>query len=826
MVNDRNLTISVANNRKSLNWRPQSLWWSEFVDKLRTPARSQETLAEFLALAKGEQNERKDVGGFIGGDLTGRRKAGNVKMRDLITLDLDQVPAGGTNEALRRLSGLGCAYAVYSTRKHEPRAPRLRVVIPADRSLTTEEYQPAARALAQIIGMEMADPTTFETQRLMYWPSCCKDSQYVFFFEDKPFMAADGVLALYKDWRDAREWPEAPGEKRLRELSARRQADPLSKSGVVGAFCRSYDVVSVMEELIPGVYTSTDVPGRYTYVKGSTAGGAVVYEEGRFLFSHHATDPASGQLVNAFDLVRLHKFGHLDDEARADTPANRLPSYTAMSEFAFTLDGPAGLLNEERYKRAAEDLAAAEENANWLRGLKISSSGAPVKTIKNVLIALENDPKLRGRISWDCFSEFIMGAAPLPWAGRTGASGLFRWTDADYAGLRGYLEQIFDTRSKELVADALLLCAANNGYNPVTSYLESVCWDGAPRLDTLYVDYVGAEDCAYIRAVARKALVAAVSRAFQPGMKFDTMTVVCGPQGIGKSTLFARLGGDWFSDSLKTFEGKEAAELLQGVWVVEIGELEAYSRTDVNAVKSFLSKCDDQYRAAYAQVTGKHPRRCVFFGTTNNYGYLKDPTGNRRFWPVDAHVQKPTKSVFQDMTQNTVAQIWAEAVAYWRRGESLILPPDLEEEADRRRNQHFDRDPLQGQIEEFLAALLPEDWQKWDLGRRQMFWGGGLKYDGKTVPRDRVCALEIWKECLSGRHTPQKHEARRINDILEGLSGWERGSTIRFGAGYGIQKGFKRTIFTAENDSKICKPTANFVNHKQNLSCYQVNLEK
>jgi hypothetical protein len=797
MKYDRLITISAAGSRRATHWPNQSLMWSELVARLQTPARGTETLAEYLALPRSKQDDLKDVGGYVAGIIAGggRRKANSIKGRDVITLDLDSIPAGGTQDVLRRVEGLGCGYAVYSTRKHEEAAPRLRVLVPLDRTATADEYEPIARMLAKHIGIELADPTTFEASRLMYWPSCSADSQYVYSYSDKPMLSAEGMLGLYEDWRNVAEWPEVPGASQARQKHAEKQADPLAKTGIVGAFCKTYDIYAAMEEFLPEVYEPTDVPGRYTFTGGSTTGGAVIYDGGVFLYSHHATDPCSGKLVNSFDMVRLHLFGDLDDDAKPDTPVNKLPSYKAMSEKAVADPQVSLLLNQERYERAVEAFGdLPDHDPNWISKLAISpSTGAPAKTANNILVVLENDPQIKGRVAMDTFSEAIIGTAPLPWEPRTKNTGRFRWTDDDDAGLRMYIEKFLGFRAREAVQDALIQAAARNAFNPVVEYLSGLQWDGTPRLDTLYVDYLGAEDCPYTRAVTRKAFAAAVARAMSPGLKFDTMTVLCGRQGIGKSTLYARMGRNWFSDSIKTFEGKEAAELLQGVWIVEMGELEAYSKTDVRAVKSFLSKCDDQYRAAYARKTEKHLRKCVFFGTTNDHDYLKDTTGNRRFWPVDAEIQPPTRSIFNDLDEATVGQLWAEAVVRWQLGESLFLPPELEVEAERMREQHLERDPLQGQIEDFLDRPVPEDWQSWDIQRRRLFWsdpraGSSLK----LVPRDRVCAMEIWRECLGDPRTMPKMDAHRINAILEALPGWERVSTARFGAGYGTQKGFKR----------------------------------
>ena len=453
---DRQIKISIGNNRYAKNWPTQTMYWSELVEKLRVPARSTETLAEYLKLPKSQQDDLKDVGGFVGGTLIGgRRKASTVASRDIITLDLDNIPAGGTADVLRRLDGLGCAYVTYSTRKHEEARPRLRILIPTDRPVSADEYEPIARKLAQLIGIDLADPTTFEAHRLMYRPSCSADSQYVYQYGDKPFLSADGILAMYQDWRNIEEWPEVPGQQQKTAKLAAKQKDPLEKSGVVGAFCKIYDIYKAMEAFLPGVYEPVaNNPNRFTYTKGSTVGGAIVYDNGKFLYSHHATDPCSGRLVNAFDLVRLHKFGELDDDTKPGTPTNRLPSYKAMCEFAVQDEQVALLLNQERYEQTTQEFAAgAEDDANWMRKLTISTTtGLPTKTTDNILIILENDPLLKGKIAYDEFANRGLVLGELPWDPQKERR---QWTDVDDAGLRHYLEKVYGITGKERILDAL-----------------------------------------------------------------------------------------------------------------------------------------------------------------------------------------------------------------------------------------------------------------------------------------------------------------------------------------------------------------------------------
>ncbi|WP_175414338.1 virulence-associated E family protein [Halalkalibacterium halodurans] len=799
MQHDRQLTISSAGNRHSINWQPQTIWWSELIDRLRTVVRGTETLQEYLRMPKGQQDDLKDVGGFVGGTLSGgRRKASSVTGRDLITLDLDNIPAGGTTGVLRRLDGLGCAYVVYSTRKHEEAGPRLRALLPIDRMVNADEYEPLARKMAEIIGIELADPTTFQASRLMYWPSCCSDSQYVFHFGDKPLLSADGVLAMYNDWRNWQEWPQVPGAQQSHTRMATKQGDPTTKPGVVGAFCRVYDVIAAMDTFLPGIYEPSD-DGRYTYTGGSTSGGAIVYDEGAFLYSHHATDPCSGRLVNAFDLVRLHKFGDQDDEAKPGTPTNRLPSYSAMCAFAMEQEPVSKLLMQERYEKAVQSFDNTPEieqpdDLSWIKLLEINSNGTPLKSSKNVRIVLENDANLKERIRMDIFSNRIMGLAPLPWPPRNDEDGIFQWRDDDDAGLREYIHGVLGFRTEGIIQDGLVLYARKNQYNPVVSYLNGLEWDGTSRLDTLFIDYLGAADTPYTRAVTRKSFTAAVARAMQPGLKYDTMPVLTGAQGIGKTTLIQKLGKDWFSNSIESFEGKEAAELLQGVWIVEVGEMGAYTKSDVRTIKSFLSRTEDSYRAAYARKSEKHPRRCVFFGTSNDDQYLKDPTGGRRFWPIDCGKQPPTKVVFRDL-DDEIDQIWAEGVMRWKMGEPLILPDELEAEAKRQQELHREVDPWEGVVAEFAERLVPPDWNKRSLSDRKLYWSGEFgKYEGELVPRDRICAQEVWIEALNGDvRGLRRPEAIRINSILDQLDGWKKYNNVyRFGPHGKIKGGYIR----------------------------------
>ena len=804
MKHDRQIVISVGTNRRDLNWRQTALTVAELYERLRNPIKSIESYADYMKMKKAQQDTLKDVGGFVGGSLSNpRRKSNNVTGRDVITLDFDNVPGWQTDAVVAKVEELGCSYCIYSTRKHNAAAPRLRVVIPFDRTVTPDEYEPCARRVASSIGITMADPTTFEVCRLMYWPSCSADSEYVYKVKDAPFISADFLLSTYTDWHDFTSWPQVPNAVSYAKL-AMKQGDPLEKSGIVGAFCRTYDVITAMDAFLPNIYEPVDNDdGRYTYLGGSTTGGAVIYDDAKFLFSHHATDPCGGRLVNAFDLIRLHRFGDKDNDASPDTPVTKLPSYKAMCEAAMQDKAVVTTLNREQIEQAKKDFegitAGAESTAepeplDWAEKLQRNQNGAVKGTIDNILIILDGDPALKDKFALNLFANRgeVLGA--LPWQKDTKRR---LWSDTDSNGLYWYLERMWGITQRGNIDSALDIHASIHAFNEVQRYIDGLVWDGVPRLDTLLIDYLGAKDTAYNRAVCRKSFTAAIARAMSPGCKYDTMLILAGPQGIGKSTLLDKMSRGWFNDSIRSFEGKEASELLQGVWIVEIAELDAFRRTDIARIKQFLSLKADRYRAAYGRHVKELPRCCVFFGTCNEMEFLQDTTGNRRFWPVDTMEVDATKSVFKDLTDETVNQLWAEAKMRWQTGEKLYLTGALEAEAKIKQEEHREASVREGLIMEFAERQVPADWNKWNLDRRRDYWAGAAHtQEGVTldlVERDRISAIEVWCELFNGSMRDMKPaDTQQINAILSMMKGWKRaGNPLRFGP-YSLQRGFVR----------------------------------
>ena len=782
---DRALDVALGNSRKTKSWKNKPLLWSELLERLSKVTRTPETVAEYKAMSRAQQSEIKDVGGFVGGyALNGSRSA--IGHRSVLCLDADYADADlwPDWEML-----FGNAAAVYSTHKHTPEKPRLRLVVPLSRNVTPDEYQAIGRRVAATLGIDKFDDTTYQPQRVMYWPSCSQDGEYVFEHMDAAWLDVDAVLRTYHNWADVSSWPMSSRVADIAKRTADKQKDPLDKGGLVGAFCRAYTIREAVEAFVP-TYQPCDEPGRYTYTEGSTAAGVVIYED-KFSYSHHATDPASGQLVNAWDLVRLHRFGELDANCDPDTPASSRPSYKAMTRLATEDERVGTQLVNDRLAAAADDFAEAlpeEGDADaWKAKLKHTEKGTLAATIENVVVILRNDPRLKGALALNEMDHNIVTRQSLPWRQVTGIS---QWVDADDAALRFYLERLYGISSKDKIFDAVNVVASENKFHPVRDYLDGCTWDGVPRVETLLVDYLGAEDSAYTRAVTRKTLAAAVARIYRPGCKFDYMLTLRGRQGLGKSALIAKLGGAWFSDTFSTIQGKEAYEQVMGVWIMEVGELAGMRKAEAETIKLYISKQTDRFRPAYGRRLQEFPRQCIFIGTTNENQFLRDTTGNRRFWVVDTP-NDPARDMWDELTEAAVRQIWAEAVEIYKRGEKLYLPRELEKVAREVQEAYEEENPRTGLVAEYLERLLPEGWEKLDIYSRRQW----LETDAVgTTKRETVTTLEIWAEALNGNPDKlDRYAAKEIRDIMATLPEWRHQGNKRITARpYGRQRYYER----------------------------------
>lgn len=787
------IDIAVGHGARSRAWKNQPWDWSEFKQKLLTQHKTNETLKEFLTASREDQLKIKDVGGYVGGYLRkGRRKPQNVVHRQLVTLDVDNAHLDFWDHFQMQFDNTA---VLHSTHKHSEHSPKYRLVLPLSREVSPDEYAAISRYVAGVLGIDLFDNTTFQAERLMFWPSTPKDQDYYAKHQEGEWLDADKVLDTYTDWTDSSSWPTSESVYRDIKKASDKQEDPELKRGVVGAFCRSYGITEAIAKHLTDQYVSAG-EDRYTYVNGSASAGLVVYDD-KFAFSHHGTDPCSGQLCNAFDLVRIHKFGHLDENQKSDgVKAN---SFIAMSDFcrqdiAVKETIAAEKISDARYD-FAEDLELDESDLNWMTDLELDGKGNYLSSSNNLNLIFSKDQNLVGCFKENLFENTRYIWKSLPWRKIQKPEPL---KNVDLSGIRNYLETLYGIVGVTKIDDALNLEFEKHSFHPVKSYLNNLpVWDGKPRIDHLLIDYFGADDNLYTHEAMRKMLVGAVARTFQPGVKFDlVLTLVGKSQGTGKSTFFAKLGQEWFSDSFHTIQGNKAFEQLQGAWIMEMAELSGIRKAEIEPIKHYLTAQKDTYRPAYGRVAEHFKRKVVFVATTNEKEFLRDPTGNRRFMPVDVHEYRIKRNILDknNLVGHEVDQVWAEALHLYRSGEPLFLSPDAERIARKEQREHSQVDDRQGIILDYLDCLVPEGWENKDLFERRTFFNDPLSPVG-TKLRNYICVAEIWCECLGkDKHDMSRYNTREINDIMRGLDEWEQNNTTKNFKLYGKQKYYVRKL--------------------------------
>lgn len=811
------MKIAEARKKTSRRWRTHEITWEQFLSRVRAPLRTGETVREYKAMAKEDRDIAKEAaGGFVAGALDGgARKTDHVTERSMITLDADHAKTNAWEEATCLMEYRMCCY---STHSHSPAAPRLRWIIPTDRPMKPDEYPAVARMVASWIGIDQMDPTTYEVARLMYWPTCSSDGDYAFREQEGPVLTVDEVLSSYgcgDAWKDTALWPMGTEEQSIRERIRRRAGDPTEKSGIVGLFCRTYDVPAAIDEFLPDIYTEAG-EGRYTYAKGSTAGGAVLYDNGAFLYSNHATDPAAGYSQNAFDLVRIHKFGELDDVSLEDTPVTKLPSYGAMCKFCAGLPELKAQMAAERACEAEEafsDLLASEagdeetDAGDWKSGLEINAkSGCPESTINNALLIILNDPALKGAIATSDFDGRRYVLRGLPWDSSLDERRRYPdlWNDADDAGLRLYLSRVWGIVGRSIVDDALQVAVLQNTFHPVREYLESLEWDGVPRVDTLLVRVMQAEDTELTRAFTRKWMVAACKRVFEPGCKFDTMLVLVSPtQGSGKSMFGDVLAGSWFKDGLKSIDTKDAMQELRGKWIVEMGEMAATRKSTNEAIKQFISCRTDSYRPSYERYTRDFKRQCVFIGSTNSTQFILDETGGRRFWPVEVYASPDDSAERLRVLAGERDQLWAEAMHDYRSGEKTYLEGALLAEALAAQEGCTQTDEWTGWVQDYLDRPLPDKWDELTPEQRRDYILGDtlMDYGPCTRRRDTITIAEIRFELLGESLAKgaggNNESSRHLGRVLNNMPGWRKKKNL-VNTTFGRQRAYERTPVKGE----------------------------
>ena len=776
----RKLNIAYGNNRQAKRWVNKTIGFDDLKERLRVTIRTTESAEEYAKMSRAQRDTAKDHGGFVAGVLKGgRRKADTVESRSMVALDGDRINANflESYEAL-------CPYTsvLYTTHSSTEENPRVRLVFPLTRDVTPEEFVAVSRYLAQMLGIDYFDECSYQSNQLMYWPSTPANGSFVYKETDGPWLDPDAILGEHPEWTDPTRLPTSSRESKANTTAQQKVQDPLTKEGVVGLFNRTYYPISkALEAFLSDVYEPTDNESRWHLIASSSMAGVEIKED-KFVYSHHAKDPAYLKMCNAFDIIRIHRFGDLDDKA----------SYKAMCEFAMEQDEVKMLAASERTAGAETDFSGGED-IDWQKHLQYEPRSMVLKNnLHNITLIMENDPNLKG-IVFNQLADGLEIKGEVPWKHPARF-----WRDADDAQLISFVDSHYGSFSERNYRIAVTKVTDDRSYHPIREMFESLPpWDKVRRAETVLIDYLGAEDNRYVRAVTRKSLCAAYMRVYYPGIKFDNMIVLNGAQGIGKSTLISALGGEWFSDSLalSDMNDKTAAEKLQGYWILEIGELAGMKKADIDKVKAFISRQDDKYRASFGRRVTPHPRQCVFFGTTNSEnGYLRDITGNRRFWNVKVTGQGKCKP--WEMTAELVQQIWAEVAEIARSGEKLYLDADLEAYARQEQREAMEQDDREGIVRNYLDMLLPDDWDSMDYYRRREYIrdiDDPTRSEG-TMKRQTVSNIEIWCECFGkSKEEMRPSDSYAISAIMVRIEGWEKSGARQMLPIYGRQRVYTRT---------------------------------
>lgn len=409
-----------------------------------------------------------------------------------------------------------------------------------------------------------------------------------------------------------------------------------------------------------------------------------------------------------------------------------------------------------------------------------NKDGTIKKILSNLRIMLSDEPSLDG-IGFDEFTqEITMDGSPI--------------TDEFLADVRLAIDaRYYMTFSKEDVLQMVnSIARERNSYHPIKQIVEAEPWDGSPRVETLFIDYLGAEDNSYTRAVTRKWMAGATARIYEPGVKMEMVPVLQGKQGIGKSTIADKLGGEFFLDTLSSLGNtKDDYQLLIGSWIVELGEMASFNSTEIEKIKSFISARFDRFRMPYAAITQKHPRTCVFIGTTNNGEFLNDLTGNRRFFPIPLE-SKATKSVFA-MDHVAIQQIWAEALQIYKGGEKLFLDDEADELlAEQYRDQATEESMFFIKIADYLDMKVPDDWDSMNLSKQKYYfecYQRGITDEGSAMIYKTTAKEIAYMLGIDATDRNANSQMKKIKLYMDNLEVWESKAVFIKGK---TQRGYKR----------------------------------
>lgn len=767
--------IYTAPKRDSFHWSGGNITWEEIRAWMDTPALTK-ACGNYVLGVLGETTDVHKTGDepCHGTHRTKR----SIQSRGVITLDVDYPAVGFIADALM----LPYRALIHTTYSSTPKEPRYRILIPLDRPIAPDEYYVAAAAIMQSLGEDQFDKGSVQPERYMFKPSESKRGYFSWHEVEGPVALADELLADFDPDLSTSPLPKPHKNKR----------DPFALEGTVGAFNRAYEDFGTLirEYDLPYRAVTED---RWQLVGASAAAGMGMVAPG-LVFSHHANDPAYGQTCSAFDLARLHMYGHLDEKSDSKTPVNRLPSTRAMQEHATTdMRVITELLGDDFVQEMGDtaDAVDGDPDVNWRMGLRLDpKTGAPLDEIGNWDLLVRHDLGFRC-VRYNELSLSLELSQDAPWR----AVGDRPTFDAgDRAALALHIERQYHFRpGRSYLDDVLFSVALQRRYNPVKDYLSGLKWDGTSRVEECLP---GVKPTPFTRLAARKSMTAAVARMFEPGCKWDHVLVLYGPEGLGKSHWMERLALG-HSVTLGRVTDKDTLIAMQRAWIMASDEGASMKKGDFNSTKEFITRRTDVFRAPYERETSVHPRHCVIWATTNDPEFLRAQEGNRRFHIV--HCEE--KVDFDALTPDYIAQVWAEAVHLYREGELLFLTEEEDELAAESRVEFTEENPRAGLVRRYLDTLVPENYWSMSPESRQLWLLNDGDGDGMQAPGVRsinqVCSVQLWTEALglpkSGGHDYYEG-LKELREIMMSMPGWEMATREQRVNGYGPQKVFNRVI--------------------------------
>lgn len=734
------------------------------------------TLDDIAKMLRSPGTEKREKS-YLPGELKNHhRKSMNIINRSVLTLDLDGAQEGGFEALCGSLSGF--YYFWHTTYSHSEEKPSYRFLVPLAEPVTPGQYGDLVRQIIAANPKASIDVASAKPAQIMFTPACKDPFSY-------DYGVHEGSLVNGAQWLVS----VNGGESVVPLGRLDKKGEPAEAPGIVGQFNRAYPNLDELIAVFELPYELDGASGRYRYTGSSataTPGMRELDERPGLYYSWHAHDPAAGYAQNAFDLVRIHKFGHLDTEYKG--PVNRAPSYTACRDFLDTHKGFNKRAAAQAYETVVSSLSDQEnggaerttparethtnvevltteeiDNTQWVSQLEVDrKTGKFVDSLSNLTLIFDNDPKMKG-VGWCERGEYFTDADPHNWPNTKQSPKL---TENQKVLLRNRYEKVYGLRVQpERLVQIFAERKEVNSFDPVRVYLESLHWDGNKRMETCLP---GVEDTEYNRMVARKVLLAAVARTFEPGVKVDEALILVGPEGTGKSSWIKEMSKG-FSVEFQNIESKDTVQILSETWIAMAEESEVVAKSDFNRLKSFLTQNSDTYRVPYAVEPETRLRRWVVWGSTNDMELLRERDGNRRFLMVEC--VRPRD--FDLLTPGHVDQIWAEAVHAYLMGESHVMNSYERELARSAREQHIHSDALTESIAEHLRLPITSDWhEKKPETLRSIVGQWNVDVIGSTGDKERdfITPKEVWVE-VEGMSLADftLRDQSRVKDSLQAL---------------------------------------------------------